>query len=51
VREGKATDDQARKEEAMFLAHRGLQADRVSRQVIRAVERDAARVGAWITGP
>ncbi len=30
--------------EAEFLARRGLPTDRVARQVIRAVERDAARV-------
>jgi short-subunit dehydrogenase len=44
VRDGRAADDQARQEEAEFLARRGLSADRVARQVIRAVERDAARV-------
>lgn len=44
VRDGRAIDDQARQEEAEFLARRGLSADRVARQVIRAVERDAARV-------
>ena len=44
VRDGRATDDRARQEEAEFLARRGLPTDRVARQVIRAVERDAARV-------
>jgi short-subunit dehydrogenase len=44
VRDGRAIDDQARQKEAEFLARRGLSADRVARQVIRAVERDAARV-------
>jgi len=44
VRDSRATDDQARQEEAEFLARRGLPADRVARQVILAVERDAARV-------
>src|SRR5262245_25296724 len=44
VRDGRATDDRAQQEEAEFLARRGLPADRVARQVIRAVERDAARV-------
>jgi short-subunit dehydrogenase len=44
VRDGRTTDDRARQEEAEFLARRGLPADRMARQVIRAVERDAARV-------
>ena len=44
VQVGLATDDQARQEEAEFLARCGLWADRVAQQVIRAVERDAAQV-------
>jgi short-subunit dehydrogenase len=44
VRDGRATDEQARQEEAKFLAHRGIPAAWVARQVIRAVERNAARV-------
>lgn len=44
VRDGRATDDRARHYEAEFLARRGLPPDRVARRVVRAVERDAARV-------
>jgi short-subunit dehydrogenase len=44
VRDGRATDDRARQEEAEFLVRRGIPADWVARQVIRAVERNVARV-------
>src|SRR4030095_7482551 len=44
VRDGRATDDQARQEEAELLVRRGIPADWVARQVIRAVERNVARV-------
>jgi short-subunit dehydrogenase len=44
VRDGRAINDQARQEEVEFLARRGLPVDRVARQIIRAIERDAARV-------
>ena len=44
VRDGRMTDERSRGREVGFLASRGLPADRVARRIIRAVERDAARV-------
>jgi short-subunit dehydrogenase len=44
VRDGRATNEEARRREVEFLGRRGLPADRVARRVIRAVERNAPRV-------
>jgi short-subunit dehydrogenase len=44
VHDGRVTDEQARDQEATFLAGRGSSPDRVARRIIRGVEANAARV-------
>lgn len=44
VRDGRDTDERAREEEVAFLARRSLAPDLVARRIVRAIERNAARV-------